>query len=710
MTASTRVLSEAFAGKIGGRRVLAALFTTFTFDPAFFELEILPLLFEGRISGGFSPNEKMRRVQLEECLREVAGIDVFYDRGGLVANAQSATLDFRRIDVSRPSGVFHPKLVFVLLENPPTEGDETTKSLIAGALSANLTRSGWWENLEAGHFEEVEQAHKHNWRCTFRQDLLDALDLIRRVPQPKCDSGALAKIRHFLEKDAPQHGIRNAHTKGRYYTRLYSGTRPSESGSEDPRTQQSLPEWLRDRQLHRRDWNLEIVSPYFDAQNATALKTLLTRLARGKRPKVRILLPTEPDGTASVTAEQYAAVERLGAKWSRLSPAITRSDGTGKAEGAAPRTVHAKVYRFWRQGECDVSLVGSPNLTSAGHTSRNNLEAAFLVNTPGGADQTAWWLKPLDEAHKRFKETADAEEGDAEQVGLPLSLRYDWGRHSLEYWLDKDHDGKLRIETIAGSELRTLNRPRCTTEWTDCGGTAADQVKALLQSTSLVKAQTRTARGEHHWRVLIREEGMPHKPSLLDRLTAEEILEYWSLLSEAQRQEFLASRLETDEVLPGMATNSQRSTPRSQRTTFDRFAGVFHAFGRLSAWLDEQLAEEHRKAAAIRLFGEKHDSLPVLLRKMKEREEDDAVMAYVTFLSARQIAERVKEHDPDFWNDHQADRRQLEEELEKIPGLREELRLADGDRDFLNWYEEMFLTEASSLQAAYGKTNSEPGT
>ncbi len=136
MTASTRVLSEAFAEKIGGRRVLAALFTTFTFDPAFFELEILPLLFEGRISGGFSPNEKMRRVQLEECLREVAGIDVFYDRGGLVANAQSATLDFRRIDVSRPSGVFHPKLVFVLLENPPTEGDETTKSLIAGALSA----------------------------------------------------------------------------------------------------------------------------------------------------------------------------------------------------------------------------------------------------------------------------------------------------------------------------------------------------------------------------------------------------------------------------------------------------------------------------------------------------------------------------------------------------------------------------------------------
>ena len=697
MTAPTRVLSEAFAERIGGRRVLAALFTTFTFDPAFFELEMLPLLFEGRIGGGFSPNEKMRRIQLEECLREGAEIDVYYDRGGLVANAQSATLDFRRIDVSRPAGVFHPKLVFVLVENPGTEGGRATKSLITAALSANLTRSGWWENLETGHFEEVEQAHKDNWRCTFRQDLLEALAEVARTAHPRDESGALAQIRNFLKQDAPQQGIRNAHTKGRYYTRLYAGTKP-------------LPEWLRDRQLHRRDWNLEIVSPYFDAQDARALKVLLTGLAWGKRPKVRILLPVEPDGTPSVTAEQYTAVQGRGARWSRLPPAITRSDGTGKAEGAAPRRVHAKVYRFWRQDEFDVSLVGSPNLTSAGHTSRNNLEAAFLVNTPGGADRADWWLEPLDETHERFKDQADAEEGDAEQVGLPLSLRYDWGRHKLEYWLDKDHDGDLRIETIAGSELRTLHGPGRTRDWTDCGREAADQVRALLQSTSLVKARMPTARSERHWRVLIREEGMPHKPSLLDRLTAEEILEYWSLLSEAQKQQFLADRLEADDVLPGTATGNQRSAPGSGRTAFDRFAGVFHAFGRLSAWVDEQLAGENHKAVAVRLFGEKHDSLPVLLRKVREHENHEATLAYVTFLSARQIVERVKKWNPDFWSDHRADRWQLEQELGKLPWLRKQLPLANGGRDaFLNWYEEMFVVEASSLQASGDETSNETG-
>lgn len=686
MTAPSHVLSEAFAEKIAGRRVLAALFTTYTFDPAFFELEILPLLFQGRVNGGFSPAEKMRRVQLEECLREEAEVDVFYDRGGLVANAQPATLDFQRIDVSRDRGVFHPKLVFVLVENSHPEEGRKTRNLIAAALSANLTRSGWWENLETAHFEEVEQAHPRNRRCTFRQDLLDVLAVVARTAQPNYESGALKEIRGFLDADAPQQGVKNAHTKGRYYTRLYAGTKP-------------LPEWLRDRQLHKRSWNLEIVSPYSDERNAKALRTLLTSLARGKRPEVRVLLPTEPDGTASVTTEQYRAIAALKAQWSRLPSAMTRSDGLGKAEGAVPRRVHAKVYRFWRRGEFDVSLVGSPNLTSAGHNPENNLEAAFLINTSDNADDSDWWLKPLDEAHERFKEEADDEDGGAEQVGLPLSLRYDWQRHKLEYWLDQDHGGDLRIETIAGGELCMLHRPRPTQVWTDCGHLAADQVRALLQSTSLVKARALT-RGEGHWRVLIREEGMPHKPSLLDRLTAEEILEYWSLLSEAQRQRFLSARLETDDVLPGMGTSDGRSTLQNRQTTFDRFAGVFHAFGRLSAWLDEQLSEDSRKAAAIRLFGEKHDSLPVLLRKVEERGDRDTVMAYLTFLSATQIATRVEERHPDFWRDHQTDRQQLEQELDKISGLREELPLSDGDRAaFLNWYEEMFLAEASSLQA-----------
>ena len=66
MNAPKRVLSDEISKAIAGRRVTAAVFTTYTFDPEFFELEILPILFEGRFRGGFSHAEKVRLVQLEE--------------------------------------------------------------------------------------------------------------------------------------------------------------------------------------------------------------------------------------------------------------------------------------------------------------------------------------------------------------------------------------------------------------------------------------------------------------------------------------------------------------------------------------------------------------------------------------------------------------------------------------------------------------------
>ena len=40
------VLGDALADAIAKRRVKTAVFTTFAFDPGFFELHVLPLLFE----------------------------------------------------------------------------------------------------------------------------------------------------------------------------------------------------------------------------------------------------------------------------------------------------------------------------------------------------------------------------------------------------------------------------------------------------------------------------------------------------------------------------------------------------------------------------------------------------------------------------------------------------------------------------------------
>lgn len=682
MNAPRSVLSDEIAKAIQGRRVVAAVFTTFTFHPEFFELEILPLLFDAR----FSHVDKVRRVQLEECLRDGADVAVYYDRSGLVGGARSAMLDFRRIDVSR-NGIFHPKMVLLLVEDQATGTGKPTRRLIVATLSSNLRRSGWWENVETGCVKVVRTASRSNWRCTFRRDLLFALGAVADAAHAEDRGGALETIQRFLREEAPRRETRNASWRGRYYERLFAGQKP-------------LPQWLADRKLHHHRWNLEIVSPFFDEHGAGALKALVDRI----RPQeTRVFLPTNGDGTPTVTSEQFDAVAEF-ADWGRLPATLTRASGQASAEGVALRRVHAKVYRFWRRGESDIVLVGSVNLTRPAHSevSAGNLEAAFLVNTPSAGGPDGWWLEPLDESPEQFTQDVTTEDHDRERIGLDLSLRYHWERGAFEYRLDSEYNQRLDIETIAGKPLATVSQPKHG-QWQDCGPEAAESVSKLLKSTSFVLARTPASGRECKWRVLVREEGMTHKPSLLTQLTPDEILQYWSLLSVAQRREFLADRLETDQDLLGLRSVGRRSDLGKIDTVFDRFSGVFHAFERFRCWVDDNLSEGNEKEVTARVFGEKYDSLPVLLRKTLEPRSGDAVIPYVTFLSAKQIAAYVERKWPGFWGRHADDGRTLNELLNRVSELRAKLPVTDPDRKaFLDWYEKMFATEAANLENADG--------
>ena len=172
------VLSQQFGEALGGRRVRSAVFTTFNFDPGFFELQVLPLLF----SQSFSQVDKVRLLQLEDALRNVDHLAVYYDRRALSQDAEPARLNYRRIDVRRATGVFHPKLALLLVDEPREPGDDTREphqSLVVACLSANLNRAGWWENVECAHIEEVRDRDRSSNRVPYRRDLLAVLRRIR---------------------------------------------------------------------------------------------------------------------------------------------------------------------------------------------------------------------------------------------------------------------------------------------------------------------------------------------------------------------------------------------------------------------------------------------------------------------------------------------------------------------------------------------------
>ena len=107
------VLSERFEECLDGRRLLAAVFVTFRFDPEFFEQQVLPVF----VDVPTSHSEAIRRLQLEDALKDVRHrIAVYYDQNGLDPDAKPARLDVSRVPIVHRTGIFHPKNVFALVE------------------------------------------------------------------------------------------------------------------------------------------------------------------------------------------------------------------------------------------------------------------------------------------------------------------------------------------------------------------------------------------------------------------------------------------------------------------------------------------------------------------------------------------------------------------------------------------------------------------
>jgi hypothetical protein len=233
--------------------------------------------------------------------------------------------------------------------------------------------------------------------------------------------------------------------------------------------------------------------------------------------------------------------------------------------------------------------------------------------------------------------------------------------------------------------LFPVPRPR-TGGWTNFPGETASQVADLLRSSSFLLL--RHARGD--WRVLVREENMGHRPSLLLELTPEEILEYWALLTPEQRASFLEVHVGgAHEGLP--VKGRERLIARD--TLFDRFAGIYHAFGCLRRHVEEAIAAEREAEADTRLFGKKYDSLPSLLEKTFAQTDGDPIARYVTFLCAQQLRAGLGRRHPAFFRG----RRQQAAHLEALLTRLADLRPAAGsvDAEFLEWFETAFLREVA---------------
>lgn len=667
------VLSEHFQERMRGRRLCSAVFVTYLFDPGFFEQEVLPVFVDLPLSHAPS----IRLVQLEDALRSISGhVAVYYDANGLVVgDAGSAKLDLRRIPIHHEKGIFHPKNAFLLVEDEePDEDGYRARALIVGCLSANLTRSGWWENVECCHVEEIAEGDKSR----LKNDVVGFLAMLRRKSPAGGGHEAIQDVLGFLKDVEP---VQQRSYAGSLHTHFYAG-------------RESLAEYLeKTAGTSLRGTFLEVISPYFDdARECAPLKTLVQKFAPRE---VRVFLPRSAAGEALVHPELFESVRSLpGVQWGRLTKELTRR---GSSDEAGERLVHAKVYRFFTQNpKREICFVGSANLTKAAHQAGGNAESGFLVDSVP-ARRPEFWLTPEQRRPAEFVVRREDEATPA-TGGTRLNLRYHWDQKRAEaYWDGSEESPALRI-AARSVELGEVNKlsPRA---WTTLNGVLSQRIEEMLAETSLFEVlgeQTTPTL------LLVQEECMSHKPSLLLRLSATDILRYWSLLTPEQRTAFLETRAPVL-ALTGQGADlvTRARLALEKDTVFDRFAGFFHAFGCLERAVCASLESGQEKEANYRLFGRKYDSLGSLLDRVSEEHNKlDEVDRYVILLCGHQLCQEIKRKHPEYWKAHSADAQSLTSRFATLEELRRRMVREQGDefQEFLDWFDPWFLKRALPVE------------
>ena len=602
------VISEKLIDLIDGREVLAAVFTTYTFEPEFFELEVIPLLLPHGVP--YSTDDRVKRFQVREHLRECGlPIEVFYDMPTYrLSGEQSPDMEYLCHGVSLGNRAFHGKLVMLLVRDDESEEE----ALLVGAGSNNLSRSGWWDNIECLHWEEVLSGlMPRRLLNRLRDDVNYLVDHSGIAPDK---AGALDYVGDFLDECKGSnsadpvfyYGLHRAASPNSFLDYLDNAARPLAKYG---------------------NWTLEIVSPFFadDVENAEHDAFLDLGVQ-----KIHLLLPFDDEGNALCHPDYYIHIEKNEhVAWARWRPELAKSLSV---QGEFFRRLHAKLYHFYNKKQSWV-FVGSVNFTHK--ALYENAEAGFLVKL----DRAGPLLEELPKSVQvdEFGVIEDVTPGATDDVAdsgeFPeIHLHYDWIGKKL---LGRTSRQKMayRIE-ILGAEgepvITSWEVPYKSTQYTgDC-----DELEHLLKSGSLVKirgvnAHTNAPFTDHV--VLLQQVGWTHKPLDLPDLTPEQILAIYADMDPERRHLMLLNAKIRKLVL---SSQGGELTTHQDEQFIDQFfceyAEIFQAFRKLKQKLLIALEEEETVQVDYYLTGTGADSLPVLIDRTEVEEGDKAPLSGVT--------------------------------------------------------------------------------
>lgn len=615
------VVTERLLELIAEREVQAALFTTYTFEPDFFELEVVPVLLNQ--SSAYSEDERVKRFMVRENLREAGlPIDVYYDSPMFRQSGScSPEMEYLCHGVNLGNRAFHGKVNMILVQDRDT-GKET---LLLGAGSNNLSRAGWWDNIECQHWEEVSSGECSRKLVNILLEEIEFLNSHRELSNNDTEA-AIDRISEFISNCRGSNSAAPVHYFGLSY----------------PDYRRRFLDFLRHRSspiTQRDNWHLEIISPFF-ADSASSMEHQ-SFLEMGVE-EITLLLPTDDEGNAICKDDYYHHIQRQERiRWGEWREDVARSLGL---TGDYYRPLHAKIYHFYRGKESWV-FVGSVNFTHM--AMYKNVEAGFLV----AQNNFSPLLKafPDDKVVEHFAELgelAPGEESDDEDgVEIPdLYLSYDWVSKRLAGRTSQYHAYEIEI---LGPEGESVIEPWALAYQESVYEGEISALEETLRNGSLIKIRgcnikrrNKPAFPEHT--LLLQQVGWSHKPLDLPTLTATQILAIYAGMSIERRQMMLIDAKIRALVLS--ARGGELTVGEDDRVIdqfFCEYAEIFRAFGQLRARLEKAIEDELYNQVDYYLTGSGVDSLPSLLSRALDEDQGDGSLAaatcYLLCLSALEI-------------------------------------------------------------------------
>jgi len=670
------VISDQLSEIINGRKVVAALFTTYTFEPDFFELEIIPLLLKQ--NSPYSTDERIKRFMVRDKLRESGmSIDVYYDLPMFRQSGESSPqMEYHCNGINLGNRAFHGKVNMLLVYDDVLK----EKVLLIGAGSNNLTQAGWWDNIECQHWEEVRSGYAQRKFVNLLKEDINFL-IEHQTGFGGASGSAISGIHSFLSSCKGS----NSAEKVFYFGLSYIQNRGSFPGF---LTQDSSP------LTNYNNWKLEIISPFFVDDGKSNIHKYLFKTGV---KEIKLLLPVDSENKALCQDAYYHHInESDDISWAVWEKGVVIS--LGAQHNAEPfRRLHAKVYHFYNGIQSWV-FIGSVNFTQM--AMYKNVEAGFLVKQSSITPMLEVVEKSEDVEFAELDDGVPGKNHETEDEGsIPeIHLSFDW----LEKKLSGHAKGSIDEITIQilGAEGKSAIIPWLLTNEPNEYESSTKELEADLKNGSLVMVHSPGNQFQDH-RVLLQQLHWSHKPQFDGlNLSAEQILAIYAGMSPERRQAMLVD-VKVRALM--LSKRAGELTAHDDDQLIDQFfceyAEIFNAFQKLKEMLAEELEKERFQQLDYYLTGAGIDSLPSLIEGVidtGDEQKNRNVTAYLLLLSAIEI----------YQDDRFKNRPNVSAQMKIFEKARHEIKsknkisLEKGtDRDkFFTWFETQFFRAYKSIE------------